>query len=144
MGLFKSTLGAFKKGLALTRDTFVSGLRSILIGRRLSEDLIDEIEKRLLQADVGVRTTVKLIEKLRAEHKSGRITEGDQVLDFLKDELKSYWPESDRSIATAPNPKHLARTLPLIDFIGPPLIRTPTSRTDARSAYRATTAASRR
>lgn len=101
MGIFKKTVGALKKGLTRTRDTFVSGLRSILRGKRLSDDLIDEIEERLIQADVGVKTTLRLIDKLRDEYKAGRITQGDEVLTFLKDELKSYWPESDRTIAVA-------------------------------------------
>ncbi len=101
MGLFSSTIGALKKGLARTRATLVSGLRSILHGRKLSNELIDEIEERLIQADVGVKTTMRLIDQLRAEYKSGTITEGDQVLGFLKTELKSYWPEDDRRIVNA-------------------------------------------
>jgi fused signal recognition particle receptor len=101
MGLFKSTIGAIKKGLARTRETFVTGLRSLLLGRRLSDELIDELEARLIQADVGVKTTTRLIDHLRGEYKAGRITQGDQVLDFLKSELKSYWPAASRKIATA-------------------------------------------
>ena len=101
MGLFKSTIGALKKGLARTRDTFVTGLRSMLRGRALSDDLIEELEARLIQADVGVKTTMRLIEHLRTEYKAGRITQGDEVLDFLKAELKSYWPEADRRIVTS-------------------------------------------
>lgn len=101
MGLFKSAISAIKRGLTRTRDTFVASLKSILQGRRLSDDLIDELESRLIQADVGVTTTTRLITHLREEYKAGNITEGNQVLNFLKQELKSYWPEADRRIVVA-------------------------------------------
>lgn len=101
MGLFSATIGAIRKGLTRTRDTFVSGLRSLLRGRRLSDEVIDEIESRLIQADVGVRTTTKLIDELRQQYRAGAITQGDQVIGFLKSELKSYWPAANRQIARA-------------------------------------------
>jgi len=102
MGLFKSTFNAIRKGLTRTRETFVSGLRSMLRGRQLSDELIDELEARLIQADVGVHTTTRLIDDLRARYKKKEITSGDQVLDFLKNELKTFWPETDRSLKFAP------------------------------------------
>ncbi|MCC6908909.1 MAG: signal recognition particle-docking protein FtsY [Phycisphaerales bacterium] len=101
MGLFSSTVGAIKKGLSRTRDSFVGGLRSLLRGRKLSEDVIDEIESRLIQADVGVRTTTRLIEHLREQYRAGKVTQGEQVIGFLKTELKSYWPAANRQIARA-------------------------------------------
>ncbi len=102
MGLFRATVGAIKKGLTRTRDVFLGGLQSLLLGRKLSEDLLDELEAKLIQGDVGVETTMRLIDGLRVEYKAGRITEGDQVLVYLKDELKKLWPSADREIATAP------------------------------------------
>jgi len=101
MPLFKSTIGAIKKGLARTRSTFITGLKSILQGRQLSDDLIDELEARLIQADLGVSTTTRLIDHLRQSYKDGEIKKGEQVLDFLKEELKSFWPESDRQLAVS-------------------------------------------
>ncbi|MBL1217309.1 MAG: signal recognition particle-docking protein FtsY [Planctomycetes bacterium] len=101
MGLFKSTFDVIRKGLTRTRETFAGGLRSLLAGRALSNDVIDELEAALIQADVGVQTSVRLIEHLREEFKEGRIKKGDEVLEFLKNELKSYWPEADRRINLA-------------------------------------------
>ncbi len=101
MGLFSATIGAIRKGLSRTRDTLVSGLRSLLRGRQLSDEVIDEIESRLIQADVGVHTTTRLITHLRQQYRAGAITQGDQVIGFLKTELKSYWPEANRQIARA-------------------------------------------
>lgn len=74
----------------------------MLRGRQLSDELIDELEARLIQADVGVQTTTRLIDDLRQKYRAKEITSGDQVLDFLKNELKTFWPEIDRTLKFAP------------------------------------------
>ncbi|MCA9297781.1 MAG: signal recognition particle-docking protein FtsY [Phycisphaerales bacterium] len=98
---FKSILSSLRKGLHRTRESFVSGLRSMLRGRTLDDDLIREIEKRLIQSDVGVKTTRSLIEGIRADHKAGTLTKGEDVLEYLKREIKAMWPEADRSLRVA-------------------------------------------
>jgi fused signal recognition particle receptor len=80
----------------------VQGLRNILTGRKLDEELINEIERRLLQADVGVKTTAKLIDGLRADFRSGTMENGDQALEYLKREIAALWPAQDRSLRLAP------------------------------------------
>ena len=101
MGLFRSVFEKVKQGLAKTRDQFV-GLRSILTGQRLSPALIQEIERRLIQADVGVKTATELSKDLQAGFERGEITTGDQALVFLKDQLSAYWPQTDRKLKFAP------------------------------------------
>lgn len=98
MGLFKSALGKLRKGLGRTREAFVGGLRSMLLGRQLDEALIEELESRLIQSDVGVRTTSALIEGIRADFRAGRMSRGEEVLEYLKTEIKAMWPEGDRSL----------------------------------------------
>jgi fused signal recognition particle receptor len=102
MGLFKAVISKVRKGLGRTREGFVAGLRSILVGRDIDEALIRELEARLIQSDVGVATTAKLIDGIRADHKSGELTRGEDVLAYLKRELKAMWPEQDRSLHVAP------------------------------------------
>ena len=80
----------------------MQGLRNILTGRKLDEELINEIERRLLQADVGVKTTAKLIDGLRADFRSGTMENGDQALEYLKREIAALWPAQDRSLRLAP------------------------------------------
>ncbi|MEL7474215.1 MAG: signal recognition particle receptor subunit alpha, partial [Planctomycetota bacterium] len=88
MGLFKSAIGKLRKGLERTRDAFVGGLRSVLSGRTLDDDLIRELEARLIQADVGVPATRTLIEGVRADHKAGLLKTGDDVLDHITEQCK--------------------------------------------------------
>ena len=103
MKLFKSILSKLGQGLSKTRDSFVSGLRSVLLGRKLDEALIEEIERRLLQADVGVQATSKLIDSIRTDFKAGKLTKGEDVLEHLKRELKAMWPPADRELRLAPS-----------------------------------------
>jgi len=101
MALFKSIVSKVSQGLAKTREAFVGGLRSILVGRRLDDELIDEIEARLIQSDVGVKAATHLIERIREDYKAGKISRGEEALDHLKAELKKMWPEGDRSLRFA-------------------------------------------
>jgi fused signal recognition particle receptor len=106
MAFFRNVLDSLKTGLSRTRETLVSGahgLRSLLLGRKLDEQLIKDLETRLIQADVGVKTTRRLIDQIRADFKEGKLTSGDQVLAYLKDELKKLWPPQDRALRTAPS-----------------------------------------
>ena len=98
MALFRKTIGKLKQGLGKTREVFVSSLRSVLAGKTLDDDLIKEIEKRLIQSDVGVVATRKLIDGIQADYKAGTLTKGEDVIEYLKRELKAMWPEQDRTL----------------------------------------------
>ncbi len=101
MALFRKTLDKLKRGLGKTRETFVSSLRSVLSGRQLDDDLIKEIEKRLIQSDVGVKATKVLIDGIKADYKAGTLTKGEDVIEYLKRELKAMWPSQDRALHMA-------------------------------------------
>ncbi|MHA7811963.1 MAG: signal recognition particle-docking protein FtsY [Phycisphaerales bacterium] len=98
MALFRKTIGKLKQGLGKTREVFVSSLRSVLAGKTLDDDLIKEIEKRLIQSDVGVVATRKLIDGIKADYRAGTLTKGEDVIEYLKRELKAMWPEQDRTL----------------------------------------------
>lgn len=101
MALFRRTIDKLKSGLGKTRETFVSGLRSMVSGRKLDDELIGEIEKRLIQSDVGVKATKKLVDGIRADARAGKMTRGEDVIDYLKRELKAMWPAADRTLNIA-------------------------------------------
>jgi fused signal recognition particle receptor len=102
MALFKDAIGKLTAGLARTREKFVSSLKSMLSGRELDQALLEELEARLIQADLGVVASRKICEDLQAAYKDKRIARTEQVLPFLKEELKKCWPPSDLSVHFAP------------------------------------------
>lgn len=102
MALFRGVMDRLKKGLTKTREGFAASIRSIVHGRSIDDELIADIEKRLIQSDVGVVATKQLVESIRKDAKAGKITRGEQVIDHLKREIKAMWPEADRSLKFAP------------------------------------------
>jgi len=101
MGLFKSTIARIRKGLSRTASTLGGGLRTLLAGRAIDEELLDEIETRLITSDVGVQASTTIIDSLRAEWKAGKISSGEEVLEFLRQSLRSRWDEHDSRLAVA-------------------------------------------
>ena len=110
MALFRKAIEKLAAGLDRTRKMFVGSLKSLLAGRKLSEELLDDLEEMLIQADIGVASATKIREGLQEAYAQKRIDKGDDALDFLKDELKKYWPESDRSV-------HFAETPPTVILV---------------------------
>ena len=102
MAFFKSVLGKLKEGLSKTREVFAGGIRTMLSGRRLDEQLILELEMQLLAADVGVAATEKLVAGVRADWVAGKMSRGEDVLEYLKREIKAMWPDADRRLREAP------------------------------------------
>ena len=101
MGLFSSTVSAIRKGLARTREAVGSGFRSLLEGRTLDDELIKEIEEKLIAADVGVAATTSITKNLIQAYRDKKIVRGEDTLEFLKQQLIGRWEDTDRSLAEA-------------------------------------------
>ena len=105
MRFFKKAAQAVRQGLARTRSVLGSGLRSLLAGRRLDDELIDEIEASLIGADVGVKATTEIVSELREAVKKGELEKGEDAIEFLKSRLKRRWDDAPVDIAVAdPSP----------------------------------------
>jgi fused signal recognition particle receptor len=77
-------------------------LASILtLGRKIDEQLLSELEETLIRDDIGVETTQRLIEDLRTGWKSRQISASEDVIPFLKDKIRGYWPPQDRKLNIA-------------------------------------------
>jgi fused signal recognition particle receptor len=98
---FRAAVEAIKRGLQKTAEVFGAGFRSILHGRTLSEELIDEVERTLVSADVGVRAAREIAAELRTEFRSGRVPRGEDAVEFLKARLKQRLGGGERGIAVA-------------------------------------------
>jgi len=102
MGIFTKTAAFFKDRLTKTRNKISSSLSAVLsLGRNLNEDLLDELEETLISDDIGVETTEKLVSELREAYHSRQIARTDDVVPFLKEHMRSYWPNQDRQMRLA-------------------------------------------
>jgi fused signal recognition particle receptor len=84
VGLFSGLIDKFKQGLQRTQELVLAPMGRLLGLRRLDEDQLLELEDLLLQADLGIHATNRLMERLRFEMK--RTAEIDPKA-VLKDEL---------------------------------------------------------
>ena len=97
----KSLLEKFKKGLSKTAALF--NARS-WFGRKVDQSFLDDLEARLIQADVGVQATQRIINRVREAY--GDKTADEDLLLFVKQELKDLLadprPETLAVAATKP------------------------------------------
>ena len=85
--------GFFKKlvaGLTKTRDNVVSGLNSIFRGfSKIDDEFYEELEEILIMGDIGVSTTEKIIEDLKAKVKELKIKDPAECKQVLVDSIKA-------------------------------------------------------
>ena len=103
MAFFKSIFSKIKDGLKTTRDTVLVGLKNLILGRKLDEALIDEVEQLLLKADVGTAATTKLIDSARADFRAGIVKDSEGLLAHLKAGLKLLLGGPETTLAEAPS-----------------------------------------
>ena len=102
MGFFSKTTQYIKERLGKTRQQITSSLSTVLsLGRRIDEQLLDELEETLIRDDIGVETTARLIADLREAYRNRQVATGEDVIPFLKSHIKSYWPAADRQLRLA-------------------------------------------
>ncbi len=95
MGLFEK----LKTGLARTRELTVDRLNDFFSGKKIDEDLLEELEEALLEADVGVDSVDQLIDTVREHVKQEKSRGSNQIGDILRSELSEMMigPESKAS-----------------------------------------------
>ena len=76
-----------KKSLAKTKDNLLGRISRVVTRRRIDDELLDEIEEILIEADVGVKATLRLIESIKAGAREQGLSEGSDILALLKDEI---------------------------------------------------------
>ncbi|MPM73826.1 Signal recognition particle receptor FtsY [bioreactor metagenome] len=87
----KSSLGIekIKTGLAKTRKTFSDNLKRVIgVGRKIDENLLNEIEELLITADIGVDTTEQIIDSLRKRVKKENWEKAEDLFQLLRDEIE--------------------------------------------------------
>ena len=81
-------LGRLKEGLAKTRRNILGRIEDVVRRRgRIDEEMLEEIEEILIGADVGVDTTLKIMDAVRARVQRERISESERIIGLLKEEV---------------------------------------------------------
>lgn len=81
-------MGIFDKGVRKTNRSFFDRLSRAIVGRtEIDDDVLDAIEEALLSTDMGVETTLKIIENLEDRARNDKYVSLDELVDFLRDEI---------------------------------------------------------
>ena len=79
-----------KKGLSKTRESLSGGIEKIFTGKgKVDDDLLESLEELLITSDVGVQTTMTLLD--RVSDNANRIGDADQLKTVLKEEILSFF-----------------------------------------------------
>lgn len=82
----ESIFDRLKKGLTKTRDNLTSNLKNLFTRNvKIDDDLYDDLEEILISADIGMTSTVEIVDTLRDEIKKRSIKESEQIYPLLKE-----------------------------------------------------------
>ena len=85
----KGFFGRLVEGLAKTRNNIVSGIDSIFSGfSAIDDDFYEEIEETLIMGDLGIQTTMSIVEDLRNKVKEQHIKDPEQCKGILIESIK--------------------------------------------------------
>jgi fused signal recognition particle receptor len=79
-----------KSGLSKTRQILTTDIDDLFLGKKIvDEDMLEELEERLITADMGVQTTMDIMEKISG--KRSRIADATDLRAVLKEEILAYF-----------------------------------------------------
>lgn len=97
----KGVFGRIVTGLKKTQQKFIGAISSLVLGRRIDDNLLDEIEEVLYLADIGTDMTSKLIGRLREAWKNKEIEEGEEIVPFIKEFINEILTSKSNEIKWA-------------------------------------------
>jgi len=108
MGLFdffsKPKKETLDKGLEKTKTSFLSKVARTIVGKsKVDEEVLDNLEEVLISSDVGVETTLKIIDKIERRVKKDKVLGTDELQNILKEEIAKLLEEKDSSYNSTSN-----------------------------------------
>ena len=95
MGFFEK----LKQGLNKTKTSFDEKINNVFSNfRKVDEEFLEELEEVLIMSDIGVDTSLKIINNLRQRIKKENVQDEEKVKEILRDEMQRILDESDISL----------------------------------------------
>ncbi len=93
-----SPLEKLKRSLTRTKDNLFGRISQVVQRRKIDDALLDEIEEILIEADVGVKATSRLIDSIKDKARDRNLTEGDHVMSLLKEEISDILARDEQEL----------------------------------------------
>lgn len=95
MGFFDK----LKQGLTKTKDSINDKINNVFKNfRKVDEELLEELEEALIMSDVGMETSMKIIENLKDKIKTDKIEDADEVKEALRAQMKEILDSVDSEL----------------------------------------------
>jgi fused signal recognition particle receptor len=85
-----------ERGLTRTRQSFFGQIAGLFQGSEITDELWEELEELLIQADVGVETTIELVETLRDTARKENLRQPEEVKSALRERMVSMLQDGGR------------------------------------------------
>ena len=86
------------KGLEKTKDSFFSKISKAVVGKStVDDDVLDELEEILVMSDVGVSTTLKIVERIQQRVARDKYVDTAELNGILRDEIQALLEENNSS-----------------------------------------------
>ncbi len=93
-------MGIFDKGVQKTKRSFFEKISRAIVGKsKVDDNLLDAIEEALVASDMGVDTTLKIIDNLEERVHRDKYVSFDELLDMLRDEIRKLLDITDEDSA---------------------------------------------
>ncbi len=103
-GLFRG----LRNRLAKTRKTFVSRVDALLLGKKqIDEELLEELEEILITSDIGVETTMALLERVRDKVERKELSNPGQLKGALQSEILAFLQAPAKPNPVPHDPPHV-------------------------------------
>ena len=101
MGFFDK----LKSGLSKTKESFDSKINNVFSNfRKVDEDFLEELEEVLIMSDMGMDTSVKIVNNLRKRIKRENIKDEEEVKQALREEIQAIFDDVDNSLKLETKP----------------------------------------
>ena len=113
MGFFDK----LKTGLNKTKESFNTKINNVFSNfRKVDEDFLEELEEVLIMSDMGVDTSVKIVNNLRKRIKKDNIKDEEEVKRALREEIKAIFDEVENKLNLDTKPSVIQVAPDVIDL----------------------------
>ena len=101
MGFFEK----LKKGLGKTKTSFDEKINNVFSAfRKVDEDFLEELEEALIMSDIGMETSVKIVDNLRKKIKKENLKDEEEVKNALRKEMQKILDEVENKLKLETKP----------------------------------------
>lgn len=113
------TMGIFDKGLQKTKQSFFQKLSRAVVGKsRVDDDTLDAMEQALIESDMGVDTTLKVIDALQDRVAKDKYMSFDELVGMLREEIALLMSHQGSATPSAVSPEAAASVPYVILVVG--------------------------